>query len=93
MLQGYCGDFSATHIGYTHIIPVVTYSLNLLLFFPNNFYRFTYVDVVKNLNFRKYRETLYSLQTNATGINLSKMWDLKKMTPISEALLYFWIER
>ena len=73
MLQGYCGDFSATHIGYTHIIPVVTYSLNLLLFFPNNFYRFTYVDVVKNLNFRKYRETLYSLQTNATGINLSKM--------------------
>ena len=84
MLQGYCGDFSATHIGYTHIIPVVTYSLHLLLFFPNIFYRFTYVDVVKNLNFRKYRETLYSLQTNPTGINLSKIWDMKKTRAISE---------
>ena len=32
-----------------------------------------YVDVVKYLNFRKYRETLYHLQTNPAGKCLSKM--------------------
>ena len=37
MLQGYCGDFSETHLGYTHSIPVVTYSLHLLLSFLNIF--------------------------------------------------------
>ena len=49
-----------------------------------NMCRVKYVDVV-NLNFRKYRETLYNLQTNPTGKNLSKMWDMKKMTAIFEA--------
>ena len=40
-----------------------------------------YVDVVKNLHFRKCRETLYNLQKNPTGKFLSKMWGIK----ISEA--------
>ena len=48
-----------------------------------NMCRVKYVDVVKYLHFRKYRETLYHLQTNPAG--LSKMWDMKKMTAISEA--------
>ena len=47
--------------------------------------RVKYVDVVKNLHFRKYRETLYNLQTNPTGKYLSTMWDMEKMTAISEA--------
>ena len=78
MLQGSFGDFPTTCIGYPHSVPVATLSLHLLLFFIKNFYRVKCVDVVKNLNFRKYRETLYSLQTNPTGINLSKMGDKKK---------------
>ena len=39
LLQGYCGDFPATHIGLPHSIPVVTYSLHLLLFLLIFFYR------------------------------------------------------
>ena len=50
-----------------------------------NMCRIMYVDVVKNFHFRKYRETLYHLQTNPAGKCLSEMWDMKLMTAISMA--------
>ena len=63
---------------YDSIYGVIEYNLRKKAY---NMCRVKYVYVVKNLQFRKYRETLYRLQTNPTG--KSKMWDKKKI--ISEA--------
>ena len=65
---------------YDNIYGVIEYNLYKKAY---NTCRVKYVYVVKNFQFRKYRETLYCLQTNPTGKCLSKMWDMKKM--ISEA--------
>ena len=70
---------------YDSICGEIEYNLHYKAY---NMCRVKYVDVVKNLHFRKYRETLYHLQTNPTGKSLSKMWDMKKMTTISEAFRY-----
>ena len=68
---------------YDNIYGVIEYNLRKKAY---NMCRVKYVYVVKDLQFRKYRETLYRLQTNPTGKCLSKMWDMKKM--ISEALRF-----